>query len=340
MKRVLNTLYITNEEARLSKQGETIAVKLEDKVKLRVPVHTIQSVTCFGRVSCSTPLVAFCAVRGVDVTFLSKYGRFQARVVGPTRGNVLLRRAQYRCADDADASASIARDVLTAKIANGRTQILRHMRDHGKNPALEQVVSKMRRYLERARIEDNLDVLRGFEGEAARLYFSCCDTLIRKSDPELQFGVRSKRPPRNAVNALLSFLYALLVGDATGACETVGLDPAVGYLHRERPGRPSLALDLCEEFRPVLADRVAFTLINRGQLTPSDFLASEAGGVTLADDARKTVLAAWQTRKQETIRHPYLDERMELGIVLHQQARLLAQRIRGDLDAYPAFISR
>ncbi len=340
MKRILNTLYITNEDARLNKQGETVVVKIENEVKLRVPIHTIQSVICFGRVACSTPFLTFCASRNIQLCFLSRYGRFQARVAGPTQGNVLLRRAQYRCTDCAEITLAIARDVISAKIANSRTQLLRALRDRGENVQLSAAAETLRSCLRRARRCDELAQVRGVEGEAARAYFGAFDAIMTRTEPEFRFERRTRRPPKNPANALLSFLYALLLGDCVGALESVGLDPAVGYLHRERPGRPSAALDLCEEFRPVLADRVAFTLLNRKQLNPRDFSTDEAGAVLLSGDARKLVLIAWQQRKQEVIRHPYLDERMELGIVIHQQARLLAQRIRGELDAYPGFIWR
>lgn len=340
MKRILNTLYVTNEDAWLLRDGETILVRVDRETKLQIPIHTIASIVCFGRVSCTTPMMTLCAERGVGLVFMSAHGRFQARIAGPVTGNVLLRRAQYRAADDEETALRLARGMVSAKIANCRTALMRALRDQGESDALGQAVARLRQRLKEVRDAATLDAVRGIEGEAARTYFSAFDAMMTNADPVFQFERRSRRPPLNPINAILSFLYAILAGDATGAVECVGLDPAVGFLHAQRPGRPSLALDLVEEFRPVLADRVALSLVNRRQLTARDFDTGASGAVMLRDDGRRTVLAAWQKRKQEVVRHPFLEERMEFGIAVLQQARLMAQAIRGDQDDYPAFIWR
>ena len=343
MKKHLNTLFVTTQGAYLAKEGETVVVRVEKDVKLRVPVHTIGGIVCFGNVSCSPFLMGFCAENGVGMSFLSEHGRFLARVQGPVSGNVLLRREQYRQADDVNASASITRCLLTGKIANCRTVLQRVLRDHGDKinaGEVEFVVKRLTNYLELLQNDHPLDTLRGFEGDAAHLYFRVFDHLIVAQKDDFTFEERNRRPPLDNVNALLSFIYTLLVHDIRSALETVGLDPAVGFLHRDRPGRPSLALDLMEEFRPFLADRLALSLINLKQVQGKGFKKSESGAVMMADDTRRTVLVAYQERKQEEIVHPFLDEKVAIGILFHIQALLMARYLRGDLDGYPPFIWR
>lgn len=343
MKKLLNTLYVTTQGAYLAREGETVLVRHEHENLLRVPIHTLAGIACFGQVSCSPPLMGLCADNNVALSFLTEHGRFLARVQGPVNGNVLLRREQYRKADDEAATASIARATVMAKIANCRTVVLRGAREHMDQnavQALDAAGARMARVLTSLDKATTADAVRGFEGEAASVYFGVFDHLITISKDAFFFRERSRRPPLDNVNSLLSLLYTLLVHDIEGALEAVGLDPAVGFLHRDRPGRPGLALDLMEELRPVLADRLTLTLINRRQVQADGFRKSESGAVVVDDNARKEILIAWQKRKQEEIQHPFLGERIELGLLPHVQALLLARYIRGDLDGYPAYFWR
>lgn len=339
MKQHLNTLYITTQESYLAKDGECIAVYLGDALKGKIPIHTLDGLVLFGQVSCSPFLLGHCAKNGVAVTWLTQYGRFMASMHGPVRGNVLLRREQYRKADSEAASAAIARAVVIGKVANARTVLLRAAREHP-HPQLEVASAQLAHSLARLQQNMPLNVVRGMEGEAANVYFGAFAALIRNTDPAFAFTGRNRRPPLDAVNCLLSFLYTLLAHDVRSALESCGLDPAVGFLHRDRPGRPSLALDIMEEFRPYLADRLACTLINRGQVKAKGFTQTESGAVIMSDNTRKDVITAWQERKQEIIEHPFLQEKMCVGLLWHSQARLLARHIRGDMDAYPPFVIR
>jgi CRISPR-associated protein Cas1 len=341
MKKHLNTLFVTTQGAYLSKEGETVVVKVDKEIRLRVPVHTIGGIVCFGNVSCSPFLMGFCAENGVGISFLSEYGRFLARVQGPVSGNVLLRREQYRRADDPKFSADVAKAVLTGKIANSRTVLQRALRDHApklNEDGLRQTVTILSRCLESLEDASSVDALRGIEGDAAHCYFSVFDHLIIAQKESFSFQERNRRPPLDNVNCLLSFLYTLLVHDIRSSLESVGLDPAVGFLHRDRPGRPSLALDIMEEFRPFLADRLALSLINMRQVQDKGFKKSDTGAVLMTDDTRKKLLVAYQERKQEEIVHPFLDEKVTIGILFHIQALLLARYLRGDIDGYPPFI--
>jgi CRISPR-associated protein Cas1 len=341
MKKHLNTLFVTTQGAYLAKEGETVVVKVEKEIRLRIPVHTIGGIVCFGNVSCSPFLMGFCAENGVGISFLSERGRFLARVQGPVSGNVLLRREQYRRADDPCASADVARTILTGKIANSRTVLQRALRDHADKMAADEVsyaVKRLGNHLDLLNQVQTLDALRGCEGDAAHCYFSVFDHLIISQKESFSFQERNRRPPLDNVNCLLSFLYTLLVHDIRSALESVGLDPAVGFLHRDRPGRPSLALDLMEEFRPFLADRLVLSLINLRQVQEKGFDKSDSGAVLMNDETRKKVLVAYQERKQEEIVHPFLDEKVTIGLLFHTQALLLARYLRGDIDGYPPFI--
>jgi CRISPR-associated protein Cas1 len=346
MKHHLNTLFLTTDDLYLAKEGEAVLVRQEKQTKLRVPIHTLGSIVCMARVGVSPSLMGLCGERGVAISFLTPSGRFLARVTGFTPGNVLLRREQYRRADDPGASAAIARAMVAAKVANARSVLLRCVRDYPDAPgvaALQSAAGRMAAVLGDLMPADPaslpLDRVRGLEGEAGQVYFSVFDHLITaQKDAGFTFTSRSRRPPLDPVNALLSFLYAMLAHDARAACEAAGLDPAVGFLHRDRPGRPGLALDLMEEFRPYLADRLALSLINRRQVAAGDFVTTESGAVKMTDPCRKAVLSAYQRRKQEEVLHPYLGERVSVGLLVHLQARLLARFIRGDTDAYPAFV--
>ena len=341
MKKLLNTLFVTTQGAYLSKDGETVSVSVENDVKLRVPIHTLDSIVCFGRVSASPPLMGLCGERGVLISFLTEYGKFEARVCGPVSGNVLLRREQYRRADNPETASDVARSCVIGKVANARTVLLRFSRDNASSDGLLDVQSaakKLELVLEDLRRPHPLDTVRGYEGEAAVAYFSVFDHLITDQKDDFRFETRSRRPPLDNVNALLSFIYTLLVHDITSALESVGLDPAVGFLHRDRSGRPSLALDIMEEFRPWFADRLALSLINRRQIKGSGFISRENGAVRMDDETRKTLLVAYQTRKQEEIIHPFTGEKVAIGLLPYLQALLLARHLRGDLDAYPPYI--
>lgn len=343
MKQLLNTLYITTQGAYLAREGETVLVRVEEETKLRIPIHTLSSVVCFGRVSSSPALMGLCAEHGVALAFFSMNGRFIARVQGPVSGNVLLRREQYRQSEDEDQSADIARSVVIAKVANCRTVLLRASRERPEGNVrdeLDAAILRLARLVEEVQKPKPLDTIRGHEGDAARVYFSVFDHLVTESKESFFFRGRSRRPPLDNLNALLSFLYTLLTHDVAAALEGVGLDPAVGFLHRDRPGRPSLALDLVEELRPVIADRLAVSLINRKQIKAEGFRTTESGAVEMDDATRKEVLVAYQKRKQEEIVHPYLKEKLAFGIVPHAQAMLLSRYLRGDLDGYPSFLWR
>lgn len=341
MKKLLNTLFVTTQGAYLAKEGETVAVKVNGEVSLCLPVHTLGGIVCFGQVSCSPYLMGFCAESGVAISFLTENGGFLAKVQGPVSGNVLLRREQYRRADDLKTSALIAQAVLTGKIANCRTVLQRALRDHSDKidaDAISQASQRLVNSMRRLQAESPLDVLRGIEGESASAYFDVFDHLITSQKDDFTFHERNRRPPLDNVNCLLSFLYTIVMHDVRSALETVGLDPAVGFLHRDRPGRYGLALDLMEEFRPFFADRLALSLINLCQVQDKGFQKKESGAVWMDDDTRKTVLVAYQKRKQEEILHPFLKEKVTIGLLFHVQALLMARYLRGDMDNYPPFI--
>jgi CRISPR-associated protein Cas1 len=344
MQPLLNTLYVSTQGAYLAKSGLSVKVRHEKNTLAQLPLHALEGLVCFGRVGVSPALLGACADSGVAISFLTERGRFLAQVTGFTRGNVLLRRRQYRLADDGAVACTLARDIVRAKLTNARTALVRAARDAPEGSDRRAVLQRQAKRLG-ASLEDlagttTLDAIRGQEGEAASQYFRAFDAL-QSSPPTADgfaFTCRSRRPPLDRINALLSFLYTLLLHDVRSACETVGLDPCVGFLHADRPGKPSLALDIMEEFRPALADRVAFSLINRRQIGPEGFRVEASGAVVMDDAMRKAVLVAWQQRKRETLTHPFLGETVPWGLLVHLQARLMARFLRGDLDAYPPFI--
>jgi CRISPR-associated protein Cas1 len=343
MRKLLNTLHVTTQGAYLHRDGETIAVKIEGETRLRLPVHTIEGLVCWGQVLCSPPVLALCCEQGVGISYLTEQGRFLARVQGAVSGNVLLRRQQYRTADNDQAALPIVRAIVTAKIANSRVVLLRAARessDASRQDRLRAAADRLSWIGIEVMRAATIDEARGHEGMGGQIYFSVFDDMIIGDRESFHFGGRSRRPPRDRVNALVSFIYALLRHDVESALEGVGLDPAVGFLHTDRPGRPSLALDLMEELRSSLADRLALTLINRRQVQGDGFIEQDGGGILLQEATRKTVIAAWQTRKQEEIEHPFLEERVAVGLVPYVQALLLARHLRGGLDAYPAFLWR
>lgn len=343
MKKMLNTLYITTQGAYLHKEGETIVVKIEKEIRLRLPIIAIDSIVCFGNVLCSPFLLGHCAENEVSVSFMTEHGRFLVRMQGPISGNVLLRREQYRRADCLQSSAEIARMFVIGKISNARLNIKRAVRDHADKidgETLNRAGAQFASYAKRLLQEDDLDSIRGIEGRVARDYFDLFDQLIVKQKDVFIFSGRNRRPPLDPVNCLLSFTYVLLYHDVRSALETVGLDPSVGYLHRDRPGRYGLALDLMEEFRPMFADRVVLSLINLGQVRKKGFTVTESGAVRMDDETKKTLLKIYQKRKQEQIEHPFLQEKIPIGMLFYAQAQLLCRFLRGDLDAYPPFIWR
>jgi len=341
MKKFLNTLFITTQGSYLSKEGETVVVSVDRETKLQVPIHTLSGVVCFGQVSMSPYLMGFCAEKDVAVSFLTEYGRFLASIRGEVSGNVLLRREQYRRADDEKFCVGIAKNFLTGKFANSRSVLRRVLRDHENKiqaDIIEGSVDRLTYALRQLERDYSLDELRGLEGDSAHHYFNAFDHLIVSQKDDFKFDDRNRRPPLDNVNCLLSFIYTLLTHDVRSALETVGLDPAVGFLHRDRPGRPSLALDMIEEFRPFLADRLVLSLINLNQVNGKGFKKSDSGAVMMDDETRKTVLVAYQSRKQEEVVHPYLNEKIEIGLLFYAQALLLARYLRGDIDGYPPFI--
>ncbi|MCX7984916.1 MAG: type I-C CRISPR-associated endonuclease Cas1c [Bacteroidetes bacterium] len=342
MKKHLTTLYITSEDAYIRKEHETFVVEVNNQKILQAPVKSIENIVCFGFKAITPALMAFCAENNVGISYLTEYGRFLARVQGAQQGNVLLRKAQYRIADDEAQALAIARPIVAAKVLNCRTLLQRHQRNHPEHctPELSTAITMLGNRISDISRAQTLDELRGHEGDCASIYFSELSQLIITQKDDFRFTKRTKRPPRDPVNALLSFVYVLLAIDVRSAIETVGLDPYVGFLHRVRPGRPSLALDLMEEFRAYLGDRIMLNVINLKQITSDDFEIQETGEVRLNDNARKIILTAYHKRKQEEIVHPFLEEKMTIGLLPYVQAQLLARYIRGDISSYPPFYIR
>jgi CRISPR-associated protein Cas1 len=341
MKKHGNTLYVTTQRAYLAREGTNVLVRVEKQTRLRIPLQNLGGIVCFGNVSCSPFVMGMCGDQGVAISFLTQNGRFLGRVFGAQTGNVLLRRAQHRMTSDPAHAADVARMVITAKVANARSVLQRARRDHPDRvfpELIETVVTRMASILRELQQPMPLDQIRGREGEAAKSYFVAFDELILQQKEAFFFHERSRRPPRDSMNALLSFLYTLLTHDVAAACESVGLDPQMGFLHADRSGRPSLALDLVEELRPMVADRLALSLVNRQQIAAKGFSCRETGGVEMDAATRKTVLVAYQKRKDEEMVHPFLKEKMTVGLLPHVQAQLLARWLRGELDAYPPLL--
>lgn len=341
MKHLLNTLFVTSEDAYLTLDGENVVVNRQQQVAARFPLHTLSGIISFSYAGASPALMGACADRNVALTFCTPRGRFLARVCGESNGNVLLRRAQYRIADDSKLYCPIADSMIFGKVYNARWSIERTCRDHGMRldtASLKDASGKLKQLLPEILDQSDPDSLRGLEGTAANTYFGVFDHLILNSKEEFRFQCRSRRPPLDRVNALLSFAYSLLTNDCASALESVGLDAYVGFLHRDRAGRKSLALDLMEELRPCMADRFVLTLLNNRMIQPEDFTIMESGAVLLNEEGRRTFLKAWQERKSEQLLHPYLNEKLSWGMIPYAQALLLARYIRGDLDAYPAFL--
>lgn len=341
MRKLLNTLYVTTPDSYLSLDGENIVVLKEENTKVRVPLHNLEGVVAFGYTGASPALMGKCAEENIALTFLTAHGRFLARVSGKTKGNVILRREQYRIADEEMKSLAIAKNCILGKIYNCRQVIDRAVRDHAARidtGKLKSISLQLSDSLDNVKNSESLDSLRGYEGEAASRYFSVFDELILQQKEEFAFNGRNKRPPLDNMNAMLSFVYTLLTHDTASALETVGLDSYVGFLHTDRPGRVSLALDLIEELRPFFADRFVISLVNKRVINGKGFEKQESGAVFMTNETRREILRHWQERKQEKIKHPFLNETIEWGLVPHVQAMLLARYIRGDLDGYPPFM--
>lgn len=341
MKKLLNVLYVTTPESYLSLDGENIVILVESSPKFRIPVHNIESIVCFGYLGASPALMGFCAEKGVGLCFVSAYGKFLARVSGGVHGNVLLRKKHFRVADNENDCVSMALNCITGKLVNSRVVIERGIRDHADKvdvEALQKASDYIKNSTNRLQSCKTLDEIRGVEGDCAKIYFSVFDELILQQKDDFFMNNRNKRPPTDNLNAMLSFLYTLLAHDIQSALESVGLDPYVGFLHRDRPGRASLALDIMEEFRAFFVDRMVLSLINRKQITAKGFTTKESGGVMMDSDTRKEVLTAWQKRKQEEITHPFLNEKINIGLLPYVQSLLLARYLRGDLEAYPPFL--
>lgn len=341
MRKLLNTLYVTSPNTYLSLDGENIVVLKEEIEALRIPLHNLEGIVAFGYTGASPALMGACAKRNIALSFMTQSGKFLARVVGEVRGNVTLRKSQYRLSDSEDESNKIAKNFILGKIFNARWVVERATRDYAMRldvDKLKEVSNVLANSLKLVKQSKNLEQLRGYEGEAASQYFGVLDDLILQQKESFYFHSRNKRPPLDNVNAMLSFVYTLLAHDVAAALETVGLDPYVGFLHRDRPGRISLALDIMEELRSVYADRFVISLINKREVNTDGFTKKENGAVIMDDDTRKIILKSWQSKKQEIITHPFLQEKLEWGLVPYVQSMLLARFIRGDLDGYPPFM--
>ena len=341
MRKLLNTVYINNPERYLSLEGENVVIS-QDGIEIgRVPLHNIERIITFGHSGASPALMGKCAKNGIELVFMSRIGHFLARVEGEVKGNVLLRRQQYRFADDKERSLDIAKNIISAKLYNSRWVLERMIRDHGariNTELFERKSAFLNNTIRKVRSAGDMDELRGIEGEAATVYFSVFDDMILQQKDAFYFKTRNKRPPLDNVNAMLSFSYSMATGMCQSALESVGLDPYVGFMHTDRPGRCSLALDLVEEFRAVLCDRFVLTVINKRIISNEDFIKREDGAVILTENGRKNFLSAWQRRKYEELKHPFIDDKVEWGMLPYVQAMLLARYIRGDLDAYPPFM--
>ena len=341
MKKLLNTLYITTPDRYLSLDGENIVISADRQEIARIPLHNLERIMAFGCSGASPALIGKCVSESRELVFMSRSGKFLARAEGEVNGNVLLRRTQYRIADDPDQSLAIARNMIAAKLYNSRWTLERTMRDHEMRIDLAMFKEKsqyLQNAIAKAMTAPDADSLRGIEGEAASVYFSVFNDMILQQKENFQFTVRSRRPPLDRVNALLSFAYALCTGMCTSALEAVGLDPYVGFLHTDRPGRRSLALDLVEEFRALMCDRFVLTLINKRTVAPEHLEQREDGVVLMNDEGRKVFLTAWQKRKDDELRHPFLEEKVQWGMLPYAQALLLARFLRGDLNTYPPFL--
>lgn len=342
MRKLLNTLYVTNPDVYLTKDGENIVASINQEEVMRIPAINLEGIVCFNRMGASQYLMAMCAEYGIGLCFLSPSGRFLARVTGKTCGNVLLRRKQYRVADDEIQSLEISKIIIGGKIYNSRKVVERFKRDHATDGAelarIEHTSSSLKIKRRQVVMAQSANELRGIEGDAAGTYFALFNDMIIAQKDSFTFFGRNRRPPKDRTNCLLSFVYTLLAHEVQSALETVGLDPYIGFFHSDRPGRAGLALDMMEELRAYLADRLVLSLINRKQVSENDFIDNGVENVIMKDNCKKTVVAAWQQRKKEVIQHPFLKENVPIGLIPYVQAMLMARFLRGDLDNYPVFL--
>lgn len=338
MRILLNTLYVTTPEAYLSKDGLNVVISVKQNEIFRIPIHNIEQIITFGYMGASPGLMKLCADNNVSLTFLSPQGRYISRSQGPTRGNVLLRKAQYKNSDEPNYALHLSKLFIGGKIQNYRNILRRFIRDNGDDEAIERVCEELLRCKRRVLNAESIDSVRGIEGEAATAYFGVFSRLLLNQKEDFVFEGRNRRPPKDAINAMLSFVYTLICNDMTSALETVGLDPYVGFMHTLRPGRASLSLDMMEELRAYLGDRLVLSLINRKQITIKDFIKRGDEGIVMTDSGRKIILSAWQSRKKEQIIHPYLNEKVSIGLLPYIQVMLLARFIRKDIDDYPVFL--
>ena len=343
MRKLLNTLYVTTENAYASLDGENVVIKVGDEIRGRFPLHILEGIYMFSYAGASPALIGKCVDQGIDLVFCTPNGRFLAKPAGRTKGNVLLRREQYRMADAPERTITIARNFIIGKVINEKHVLDRTLRDHPDRIDMEdfrKAMEELNGLIQSISEADSTDRLRGLEGAAASIYFYRFDDMILRGKGTFYFHERNRRPPLDPVNAMLSYVYMMLTSMCTSALETVGLDPYVGFMHTDRPGRTSLALDLVEELRPCLADRFVLSMINNGRISGTDFEKQDSGAVILTDSGKKKLQKAWQERKQEKIEHPFLKEKIEWGLVPYAQAMLLARYVRGDLDGYPPFVWR
>lgn len=340
MRKLLNTLYVTTPEAYLSKDGLNVVVSVDKEELFRIPILNIENIVTFGYMGASPGLMKLCMDNNVSLSFMTPQGRFIGRVQGATRGNVLLRKKQYALSEDKNVALHLAKIFITGKVFNTRSILQRYIRDNGADGEVESVIMQLDWRRKRIMLAENIDILRGEEGNAANTYFDIFDHLILHQKEDFPFNGRSRRPPKDEVNAMLSFVYTLIANDMAAALESVGLDPYVGFMHTLRPGRISLALDMMEELRAYLGDRLVLSMINRKQVTKKDFIRQGDESFVMTDDCRKELLTTWQKRKKEKIEHPYLKEKIPIGLLPYAQAMLLARFLREDLDDYPVFLIR
>lgn len=340
MRKLLNTLFVTTPEAYLSKDGLNVVVSVDKEERFRIPVMNVESIVTFGYMGVSPGLMKLCTDNNVALVFMTPQGRFIGRIQGATRGNVLLRKEQYSLSEDENVALHLAKLFIAGKVFNTRSVLQRYIRDNGTDEDVETVIKQLDWRKNRIIQAKDMDTLRGEEGQAANSYFEVFDHLILHQKEDFPFHGRSRRPPKDEVNAMLSFVYTLIANDVAAALESVGLDPYVGFMHTLRPGRTSLALDMMEELRAYLGDRLVLSMINRKQITKKDFIRQGDEGFVMTDDCRKELLSSWQKRKKETIEHPYLKEKIPIGLIPYTQAMLLARYLREDLDDYPVFLMK
>lgn len=340
MRKLLNTLYITTPEAYLSKDGLNVVVSVDKEERFRIPIMNVESIVTFGYMGASPGLMKLCMDNNVALSFMTPQGRFICRVQGPVKGNVLLRKKQYSLSEDENVALHLAKLFILGKVFNTRSILQRYIRDNGADEEVEHVVKQLEWRKKRIMQAENMDILRGEEGHAANAYFEVFSHLILHQKDDFPFNGRNRRPPKDEVNAMLSFVYTLIANDVAAALESVGLDPYVGFMHTLRPGRTSLALDMMEELRAYLGDRLVLSMINRKQITKKDFIRQSDDSFVMTDSCRKELLSTWQKRKKELIEHPYLKEKIPIGLLPYVQAMLLARFLREDLDDYPVFLMR